>query len=288
LLEAGGIMKHITLRIPFVLLHLSGLLIFLYPISLPLFILCLGSTYIRLFGITAGFHRYFSHKTFQTGRKFQFILALLGTFSAQKGPLWWAAKHRQHHRFSDTNRDIHSPLKQGFWYAHVGWLFKKKSRHTAEQYITDFIQYPELRWIDKNYHLITVIYALLIAGIGQLLSMFAPGLNINSINALVWGFSISTILLYHLTFSINSIMHVFGRRPYNTPDTSKNNVILGILTLGEGWHNNHHRYPRSQRQGFVWWQIDLTHIVLMICKKLGIIWKVNEPSESILKEGAYI
>lgn len=268
-------------------MHFCIFFAFFVNFSYPLLFLCILSTYIRLFGITAGFHRYFSHKTFKTNRFFQFILGLLGTFSAQQGPLWWAAHHRHHHKYSDTPNDTHSPYPNGFFHAHLGWLFKAYNDPIKKEYVTDLLKYKELYLLDKYYYLIVIGYAVFIFYLGYILNIFFPSWGITGFSSLVWGFFISTILLYHITFSINSIMHLFGSRAFNTKDSSKNNFLLSIFTLGEAWHNNHHRYPTSQRQGFIWWQIDITHLILSCLKFLGLIWDVKSPPRSILKEGGY-
>lgn len=275
-------------RLPFIVLHSSLALIIVSAPSYALIVLCLFSTYIRLFGITAGFHRYFSHKSFKTSKWFQCFLGMLGTSAAQHGPLWWAAHHRHHHRFSDTERDIHSPKKCGFFVAHMGWLFNRKHIAIQEQYVTDLLQHKELRLMERYYYLIVAGYALCVTGIGYVCHTVWPTLGITAFDGFVWGFCVSTVLLYHLTFSINSLMHTIGHRVYNTTDNSRNSAILALLTLGEGWHNNHHRYPHAERQGFVWWQIDITHSVLSMLNALGIIWDLKPVPKYILEEGGYL
>ncbi|RAP34337.1 acyl-CoA desaturase [Candidatus Marinamargulisbacteria bacterium SCGC AAA071-K20] len=267
-------------RAPFIALHLLCVLVITVNFSWSLLVFCIASTYLRLLGITAGFHRYFSHKTYKTSRLFQFILALLGTFSAQQGPLWWAAHHRHHHRHSDTELDIHSPKQNGFFYAHLGWLFNTKNKYYDSKYIKDLTKFPELVIIEKYYYLVILGYAFLISYIGSV----TP---IGAYPALVWGFVVSTVLLYHLTFTINSVLHTFGKRNYNTPDSSRNNFMLSIFILGEAWHNNHHRYPHSERQGFVWWQIDITHYFIKAMEKIGLLWDIKTPPKSVLIEGGY-
>ena len=220
-----------------------------------------GSYFVRMFAITAGYHRYFAHRTFKTSRVFQFVLALLALSSAQQGVLWWASHHRHHHKESDRPEDTHSP-KQGFYHAHVGWIMLPKNRVTHMDRVKDFAQYPELRWLDRHDMFIAVAWGFVIYFIG------GP-------TALFWGHFVSLVITWHVTFCINSLAHVWGGRRYPTTDTSRNNLLLALLTLGEGWHNNHHHYQRSARQGFFWWEVDVTYYVLKVLEKLRIVWGVQ-------------
>jgi len=205
-----------------------------------------------MFGITAGYHRYFSHKSYQTGRVFQFALAWLGAMSVQKGALWWAAAHRHHHKYADQDEDIHSPTLRGFLWSHSGWfLLSDQNVETKWNYIPDLVKFPELLWLN-NHHLVP--------GVVMGASMWLVG----GWQLFYWGFVLSTVLLWHGTFTINSLAHVYGSRRYVTDDTSKNNFWLSIITLGEGWHNNHHTYKSSAHQGFFWYEIDPTFLVLRI------------------------
>ena len=217
-----------------------------------------GGYAVRMFAITAGYHRYFAHRAFKTSRAFQFILAVVAMSSAQRGPLWWATHHRHHHKFSDQPEDVHSPRQRGFWYSHAGWLLG--SRHSATDFerVKDFAKYPELRWLNNNDMLIAVAWGFVLAGIG-------------GTTALVWGHFVPLVLTWHVTFTINSLAHVWGSRRYATSDDSRNNAVLALLTFGEGWHNNHHHYQRSARQGFYWWEIDLSFYVLKVLEVLRIV-----------------
>ena len=226
--------------------------------------------YLRMFGITAGLHRYFSHRTYKTSRAFQFILALLGSLSLQKGILWWAAHHRYHHSNADTEADLHSPKRQGVYWAHMGWFMSRKYCRTKWDRIRDFAKFPELRFLNKFDTLPFILFCLLI--------YFTMGFQ-----ALVWGCFISTVVLFHSTFLINSMAHIFGRRVYKTKDTSKNSLILALITLGEGWHNNHHFYPSAAHQGFRWYEIDITWYILLILEKLGIIWDVRRAPRHVIQ-----
>jgi stearoyl-CoA desaturase (Delta-9 desaturase) len=234
-------------------------------------LLLLGATYwARMFGITGGYHRYFSHKAYKTGRVFQFLLAFLGASSVQKGPLWWAGTHRKHHRFSDREGDPHSP-KEGFWHSHAGWIFSGEWDETDTNAIRDFAQYPELNWLNRWHIVPPLMLVALCWGIGGL-------------SGLVWGFAISTTLLWHSTYAINSLAHVWGSRRYETTDTSRNNLWLALLTMGEGWHNNHHRYAASSRNGFFWWEVDFTYYTLRGLEKLGLIWDLRTPPPELLEK----
>ena len=225
--------------------------------------------WIRMFAITAGYHRYFSHKSYKTSRAFQTVLAVLGTTSVQKGPLWWCGLHRRHHRFSDGPGDIHSP-RDGFYYAHQGWVFDKRWNATPLELIPDFARYPELQWLNRYHYVPPALLAIACGAIG-------------GFEGLLWGFCVSTTLLWHATYSINSLAHVWGTRRYDTPDTSRNNALLALLTMGEGWHNNHHYYMASARQGFKWWEIDLTYYVLRGLAAVGVIWDLREPPAAALE-----
>lgn len=256
---------------PFVIFHvLTFVGLFFVEFSWSLVWLCIGMYYVRMFGITAGFHRYFSHRTFKTGRVFQFILALLGTLSIQKGVLWWAAHHRDHHKYSDLENDIHSPKQRGFWYSHCGWFLCHRNDETKLDRIPDFAKYPELVWLNNHEHLCATLFGVIMLAVGGL-----PWL--------VWGFALSTVLLWHGTFTINSLSHVYGTVRYNTGDDSKNSLILSLITMGEGWHNNHHYYQSSTNQGFFWWEIDMSYYILKALSWVGIVWGLRTPPEKALK-----
>ena len=224
--------------------------------------LAAGLYYGRMFFLTAGYHRYFSHHSFKTSRAMQFVLALGGTLAAQKGVLWWAANHRIHHRHTDEVGDVHSPRLYGFWRSHVGWILSKQHDRTHEDQIRDFGRYPELRWINRHFLLAPVGLALLLLVVG-------------GVWALVWGFLVSTVLLWHGTFIVNSLSHVIGTRRYATRDDSRNNWVIALLTMGEGWHNNHHRYPGFANQGRFWWEIDFTYYILRGLQWCGLIWDMR-------------
>jgi stearoyl-CoA desaturase (delta-9 desaturase) len=223
---------------------------------------------VRMFAITAGYHRYFSHRSFKTSRPFQFVLALLGTTATQNGPLWWAAAHRDHHRYSDTPADLHSPMQRGFWYAHLGWWWGKRHDRTELGRIRDFATFPELRFLDRWYVLGIFAWMALAAALGGW-------------KGFLWGYVVSTVFVTHATFLINSLAHVYGSRRYETGDTSRNNAWLALLTLGEGWHNNHHHFMGSANQGFFWWEIDITYYVLKALSWVGLVWDLKKPPEHV-------
>jgi stearoyl-CoA desaturase (Delta-9 desaturase) len=252
--------------IPFVLLHVACLLIFFMPFHWEYVALLAATYFLRAFGATAGYHRYFSHRSYKLSRSFQFLMAFLAQSSAQKGVLWWAAHHRYHHRHSDEENDIHSPVRAGFWWAHVGWVLSNEFDSYDKRLIRDFEIYPELRWLNR-YHWVPslLLGTTLYAAFG--------------FNAFVWGFVLSTVLLFHSTFSINSLAHIWGHRRYETGDHSRNNFLLALITLGEGWHNNHHQFMSSCRQGLRWWEIDVTYYVLKFLSLFGIATDLRGANE---------
>jgi stearoyl-CoA desaturase (delta-9 desaturase) len=224
---------------------------------------------VRMFGITAGFHRYFSHRSFKTSRVGQFALAFLAQSSAQSGVLWWASRHRDHHRHSDTAEDVHSPRRFGFLFAHVGWVYSRTRGRADYSNVRDLSAYPELVWLDRHIHLPAAVLAAGCLWLGGW-----PGLIV--------GFFWSTVALYHATFAINSLAHLWGRQRYFTADDSRNNGFLALLTLGEGWHNNHHYYMGSARQGFRWYEFDPTYWALRLLALFRIVWDIREPAEDVL------
>ena len=253
-------------------IHASCLFVFAVGAPRAALILCAVNYAVRVFGITGGYHRYFAHKSYKTSRPFQFVLAWLACSATQKGPLWWAGTHRRHHRYSDAPGDPHSP-KQGLYYAHQGWVFDNRWQGTPLEGIRDFASYPELRWLNRFHWVPPLVLAFVCWLIGGLAG-------------LVWGFAVSTTLLWHGTYSINSLAHVWGTRRYETGDTSRNNLLLALLTFGEGWHNNHHYYMASARNGFFWWEIDITYYVLRALQAVGLVWDLKLPSEEIMRGSA--
>lgn len=256
--------------IPFVLLHLASFAAISTGVTWQAVAIGVALYWLRMFAIGAGYHRYFSHRSYSTSRVFQFVLAFLAQTTAQKSILWWAAKHRHHHLFSDTEHDVHSPRHTGFLYSHVGWIFAKRHDETNLVKVADFARYPELMFL----HRFELLPAVVLAGIAFLIGGWS---------GLVVGFVWSTVAVYHGTFCINSLAHVRGRKRYVTGDDSRNNWLLALFTMGEGWHNNHHAYQSSARQGFRWWEIDATYYILKGLSYLGVVWDLKTPPEAVLK-----
>ena len=273
--------------IPFVLMHVACFALFWVGFSWFALFFAIALYAIRMFAITGFYHRYFAHKAFQTSRTGQFIFAVLGATAVQRGPLWWAAHHRNHHAHSDELPDAHSPVQHGFLWSHVGWFLSRANFATQLDRVKELAKFPELRFIDRFDVLVPLVFALAIFGLGLLLETFVPQLQTNGWQLLVWGFVISTVVLYHATFSVNSLAHVWGKRRYMTRDQSRNNFIIAIFTLGEGWHNNHHHYPGSASQGFYWWEIDFTYYGLRFLAALGLIWDLRRVPIEIRESKKY-
>ena len=254
---------------PFLVLHLVPLALFWTSPGWKDFALCAALYFGRMFFITAGYHRYFAHRSYKLGRVMQFLMAMGGTTAVQKGPLWWAGNHRKHHRYSDTARDLHSP-KHGFWWSHMGWILADAYSQTPTKVIKDFAKYPELRWLNR-YHLVPP------------LALAALCYALGGLNGLLAGFFLSTVVLWHGTFTINSLAHVFGSRRFVTSDTSKNSLVLALITMGEGWHNNHHHFPTTANQGFYWWEIDGSYYVLWVLSRLGLARDLRRPPRHVLE-----
>ena len=238
---------------------------------------CLALYVIRMFAITGAYHRYFSHRSYDTGRIFQFFLGFLGTTAAQKGPIWWASHHRHHHRHSDTPEDIHSPIVHGIYFAHVGWVLSSQFLEPRFELVKDLMKFPELRMLERFNIIPPILLAVACFFLGVWLEYAFPSLGTNGLQMLTWGFFISTVLLYHGTFCINSFTHLIGKRRFPSTDHSRNHWLLALITLGEGWHNNHHYYPGSERQGFYWWEIDISHYILVVLSWFGLVWNLRTP-----------
>jgi stearoyl-CoA desaturase (delta-9 desaturase) len=254
---------------PFVIAHLSLVAMFWTGISWWSFGLAVSFYLVRMWGVTAGYHRYFSHRTFRTTRVGQFLLAVLAQSSAQRGAIWWAAKHRAHHKYSDTPSDPHSPLQQGFWFAHMGWIFARSGKGADYSHVRDLTKFPELVWLNKHDYFVSI-------GLGAVVWWFGGW------EGLVAGYMLSTVMLFHGTFMINSLAHVMGNQRYVTGDDSRNNWLLAIITLGEGWHNNHHHFQSSTRQGFRWYEYDVTFYVLKLMSWVGLVWDLKAPPAEVV------
>jgi stearoyl-CoA desaturase (delta-9 desaturase) len=256
--------------IPFFGVHLAPLAAFFVTVTWQDWLLCAVLYVSRMFFITAGYHRYFSHRSYRMGRVAQFLMAFGGTTAVQKGPLWWASHHRLHHRYTDLDDDVHSP-RDGIWWSHVGWILSTKFKSTDLDTIKDFAKFPELRFLERHSWIgpwTLAVTCFLIGGWG----------------GLVIGFFLSTVLLWHGTFLVNSAAHIFGRRRYATADTSRNSLVVAIITGGEGWHNNHHYLPASVRQGFTWWEFDPTWYALKGLAAIRVVRDLKNPPERLLTQ----
>lgn len=270
---------------PFIGVHIACIGVFFVPFSWVAVGVGVFLYLLRMHAITGWYHRYFSHKAFKTSRVWQTVWAVIGASSAQRGPLWWAAHHRDHHRHSDTPKDLHSPMQRGFWMAHMGWFMTGRGFITHSQNIPDLNKYPELRWIDRYDVLFPTALGFLCFYGGKALEAWWPELGVTGGNLLFWGFFVSTIVLFHGTVTINSLSHTWGSRRYATKDDSRNNWFLAIVTLGEGWHNNHHHFPGSARQGFFWWEYDVTYYLLKASSWVGLVWDLKPVPDKMKTAG---
>ncbi|HVU22571.1 MAG TPA: acyl-CoA desaturase [Opitutus sp.] len=242
--------------------------------------------FVRMFAVTGIYHRYFSHRTYHTSRAGQLLLALWGATTVQRGALWWAYHHRHHHQHSDEPEDAHSPHVHGFWWSHIGWITSRRNFPTDYSKVKDLAKFPELVWLNRFDTVVPALFAAALFALGHFLASAAPGLHTSGAQLLVWGFFISTTALFHGTSCINSMAHLMGRRRYQTSDDSRNSFILALICLGEGWHNNHHRYMSATRNGFYWWEIDPTYYGLKVLSWTRLIWGLKPVPPSVLEEGA--
>ena len=256
--------------IPFIIVHLVCFAAIWTGVTVEAVAIGIGLYWLRIFAIGAGYHRYFSHRAYETSRAFQFVLAALAQSTSQKSVLWWAANHRDHHLHSDTELDVHSPRHTGFIYSHVGWIFSRGQVTMNVNRIADFAKYPELMWLHRYEQLPAFVLAVICLAVAGW-----PGLIV--------GFFWSTVAVYHGTFCINSLAHLVGKRRYVTGDDSRNNWLLAIITMGEGWHNNHHAYQSSARQGFYWWEYDPTFYLLTLLQRLGLVWNLKLPTAEVMQ-----
>lgn len=269
--------------IPFILIHLACFLVIWVGFSWIAFFTALILYWIRGVSISAFYHRYFSHRAFETSRISQFIFGVFGASATQKGPLWWASFHRNHHQYSDKEEDAHSPVVHGFFWSHVGWFLSKKHYYHNPKNITDLARFPELVLLDRYNVFVPIGLMILLFIFGSTLHHLAPSLGTTGSQMLIWGFFISTTALFHTTAAVNSLTHQFGKRKYQTTDNSRNNFWLALFTFGEGWHNNHHHYPASAKLGFHLLEIDITYYVLKLLEKMGIIWKLRYPPQELIE-----
>ena len=272
--------------VPFVLLHVGGLLVFAFGWS-PAALAVAGALYlVRMFSVTAFYHRYFSHRSYAASRPVQFLMALAGATAVQRGALWWAANHRAHHRHADRDGDLHSPRLHGFWWAHAGWITSRAHFRTKVDLVPDLARFPELSFLDRFDTLVPILLAAGLYGLGEAWAALFPASGTSGLQMVAWGFFLSTIVLFHATCTINSLAHRIGSRRFPTEDDSGNSWLLALLTLGEGWHNNHHRYPSAAAQGFRWWELDLTLLGLRGMAALGIVRDLRPVPEALRRDGA--
>ncbi len=268
--------------LPFLGMHLGVLLVIFVGWSWLAVCIAAFLYALRVFTLTGFYHRYFSHRSFKTWRLIQFIFAWIGCTSVQRGPLWWAAHHRHHHVHSDDPDDLHSPRQKGIFWSHMGWFLSPRAEPTNLKLIPDFAKYPELRFLDRFDLLPPAILAVGLYLFGALIEWGAPEAGVTGWQLVVWGMLVSTVAVYHVTYLVNSATHLVGTRRYETKDDSKNSMVVALLTFGEGWHNNHHYYPNSTRQGFFWWEIDITYYTLSFMGMLGLVWDLKSVPERIL------
>ena len=267
--------------LPFIGFHVLALVCaILVPPTLGDLALVVAMYSLRMFGVAGGYHRYFAHRSYSTSRAFQFCLAFLGGTALQKGGLWWASHHRHHHRYSDQIEDVHSPVQRGFFWSHMGWIMSSKWNKTDYEGIPDMAKFPELVFLNEHHLVAPVLFGAILAAVGY----FTGGVH-GLEHVLTWGFLVSTVVLWHGTFTINSLSHVFGRRRFATTDDSRNSLVLALITGGEGWHNNHHHYPGSMSQGFYWWEVDVTAYAIRALALVGVVWDVRAAPARVLNAG---
>ena len=274
--------------IPFIILHLGCLGVLWTGWSWTAVAVAVFLYVVRMFAITGIYHRYFCHRAYQTSRPVQFLFGLIGLTAVQRGPLWWAAVHRHHHAHSDEPADAHSPVTKGFLWSHVGWLTSSRNFPTDYRMVRDLQKFPELVFLNRFDLIGPLLLLVFLAALGSALQAFAPGLGTNAWQLIVWGFFISTTVLFHATCAINSFAHTLGSKRFPTGDESRNSLVLAILTLGEGWHNNHHRFPACSRQGFYWWEIDISYYVIRLMGALGLVWDIRTVPSKVYEEAARI
>ena len=270
-----------TVQLGFLAFHLACLGALLTGVSTVALGVAIGMYVLRAFGVTAGYHRLLAHRSFQTSRAMRFVLASLGSLAVQGSPLWWVGHHRNHHRHTETPKDLHSPAQHGFWYAHMGWMMDKACFEGTARHAKDLYRLPEIRLLHRCYPLLVLLEGATMFAFGALLNTAYPELGTSGTQMLIWGFFISTVALWHATFMVNSVCHCWGNRAYDARDTSTNNWLVALLTLGEGWHNNHHHFAYSARHGLRWWQLDLTWLALRLCEWIGLVWDLRVPRETV-------
>lgn len=274
--------RHLAFVVPLILLHAACLLVFVVGISPVAVAAFLITATLQVFGITTGFHRLLSHQAFKTSRVFQCALTALGVLAGQNGPLWWVSHHRQHHGHSDKEGDTHSPRTSFFW-GHMGWLFSPRCITFRQELVRDLQRLPEMRWLESYYYIVTLGYAVAMFGLGEVWRAMDPAAGVDGFQLVIWGSVLSTVFSYHAIWSANSFGHRFGARRFPTRDNSRNNFFVALVTLGDGWHHNHHYCPWSARHGFRWWEIDVNYAVLRVLAWLGLVWDLRLPPERVYR-----
>ena len=277
----------LTLRLLF--LFVGSFATVFFPPTPGLLALLIGSFFLRTFGWEGGYHRYFAHRSFKTSRSFQLVLACLGAMSGQRGPLWWASVHREHHHYSDTDLDPHTPIGKGRLYAYLGWLYESKNGETNLEYVKDWLHFPELLWINRHHPVFPYVYLVTLFAVGQWTPLFGSDAGLA---AVIWGFCLSTLLSIQGTHLVNAFAHSqqpswFTYRSYQTDDHSRNHWLLCLITLGASWHNNHHRFPVASRAGFKWWEIDITYLTLRVLSFIGLVWDLREVPDHVRIEAKF-
>lgn len=259
--------------------HLACLGVFFTGVSPVALLVAFAMYVLRGIGVTAGYHRLLAHRSFKTNRVVQFILSLAGSLAVQGGPLWWVAHHRSHHAETDTEEDIHSPVTRGMWAAHMGWMMSAEAFNEKGANARDLHKFPEIKFLQRQYVWLILGQVVCLYGLGAWLSVAYPDLGTSGLQMMVWGFFVSTVFTWHVTFMVNSVCHRWGSRPYDTGDASTNNALIGVLGFGEGWHNNHHFYPNSARHGLRWWQVDVTWYLIKALSWLHLASDLKIPKE---------
>ncbi len=270
--------------VPFIILHVGCLGVLWTGWSWIAVVTAVVLYIVRMFAVTAFYHRFFCHRAYHTSRVAQFFFALIGLTAVQRGPLWWASVHRHHHAHSDEETDAHSPHCKGFLWSHVGWLTSSRNFPTDYRLVRDLTKFPELVFLNRFDLIGPLLLIGLLFGFGSLLEAFAPALGTNGWQMLVWGFFISTTVLFHATCAVNSFAHTLGSKRFETDDESRNSFLLAFFTLGEGWHNNHHHYQASARQGFYWWEIDISYYMIRLLGLFGIVWDIKAVPQKVYEQ----
>jgi stearoyl-CoA desaturase (Delta-9 desaturase) len=268
--------RHVGFIAPLILVHLACGLVFFVGWSRVAIAAFIITSALQVFGITAGYHRLLAHRSFKTTRIFQFVLTLFGVLAGQNGPLWWVGHHRHHHRHSDRDADAHSP-HDGFFWSHMGWLFSPRCVPVRHELVRDLARYWELRLLQRYYYLVNLGFALLLYAVGEAWRNFDPSATTGGVQLVIWGSVVSTVCVYHSIWSANSFCHRYGTRRFATCDDSRNNIVVALLTFGDGWHHNHHYCPYSARHGFRWWEVDLNFTILRLLACVGIVWDLKLP-----------